>query len=180
LNALEWEPSLDRARQRAHHEGKALLIEINLAPAATSAPPTPAYADDRVARFIREHLVPVKVVVWSRPKAPALYAMDGAPAIVVGGADGGTHYRIQRNLLPDDFLAELRLGLGRYRLDHHEPAEAIRHFEPVTIQQAGTRTAAQALFWLVMAQHKQAAIESCSIGNTTFNRGPTPPARPDH
>ena len=52
------------------------LCKIDLAMPATSASPDQPYADDRVARFIREHLVPVKVLVRSRPNVRLVADMD--------------------------------------------------------------------------------------------------------
>jgi outer membrane protein assembly factor BamD (BamD/ComL family) len=56
---------------------------------------------------------------------------------------------------PEDFVAQLGLGLGRYRFDRREYVAAIRHFEEVAGRHEGTPAAAQALFWLGFARFKQ-------------------------
>jgi len=166
-NGIAWEASLDEARERAHREGKALLLDFR------TAPPTPTslavdnvtYLNPRVVAFIRRHVVPVMVVSRANPAASSGDEGCRAPIVIVGDGEGGPHYRVEGFLSPVDFIAQLGLGLGRYRFDRHEYAEAIRHFEEVADRHEDTQAAAQALFWLGVARYKQSTEPSQTRSN---------------
>ena len=153
-NGVAWEVSLDKARERARREGKALLLDFRVGAASPgdAAIDAPTYRHPQVAAFVREHLVPVKVFVGG-PSDAAGSGPGRTPVVAVGGGGGGPHYRVDAFLPPEDFVAQLALGLGRYRFDRREYAEAARCFEDAARQRPGTATAAQALFWLGVARH---------------------------
>jgi len=147
-----WEASLDQARERARREGKALLLDFRTAPPSPVclAMDTGTYLHPEVMAFLRRYFVPVRVVRAQQPGT-----VGWAPAIVVGDGERGPHYRVDGFESPADFIAQLGLGLGRYRFDRHEFAAAIGHFEEVADRHEGTQAAAQALFWLGIARFKQ-------------------------
>jgi hypothetical protein len=158
-DGVAWEASLDQARRRACAEGKALLLDFQAGPAADVAAGARTFREPRVASFIEEHFVPVKVII------------AGPPVVAVGGGGDEVHYSVDVLLPPDEFVAQLSLGLGRYHFDLDEFAEAARCFEDVVARRRGTPTAAQALFWLGIARYNQ------SLGGP----GPRPSARwPSH
>ncbi len=68
--------------------------------------------------------------------------------------DGKVRYRIEGYLPPEDFIAQLALGLGRTDLDRQQFDRAAHHFEEVTKRHRGTDAAAQALYWLGVARYK--------------------------
>lgn len=168
-DAVAWEASLDRARARAREEGKALLLDFRVAfdPPAYPAVDRMVYPHPGVASFIRLHFVPVRVRVEARPGTTTLGGGTRAPIILVGGGGRGAHYRVDGSLPADDFVAQLGLGLGRYRFDRQEFAEAIHRFEEVANRHEGTQAAGQAYFWLGLARYKQ----------STLGRSPSPEAR---
>lgn len=155
-DGVAWEESLEQARRRARAEGQALLLDFRPRADADAA----AYREPQAAAFIEQHFVPVKVFVGGRPAVAA-----------VGGGGDEAHYCVDVCLSPEEFVAQLGLGLGRYRFDRREFAEAARCFEEVVARRPGTPTAAQALFWLGVALYNQ----------SLFGPGPCPSAHgPSH
>jgi hypothetical protein len=175
---ITWQASLDVARERARQEGKALLLDFRAAP--SSAPSvvidTVPYPDPRVASFIRQYFVAVRVALRSQLDVATCSEAGRGPVLVLGGGGGEVHYRVDGTLPPEEFVAQLGLGLGRYRLDRQEFAEAIGHFREVADRYTGTRAAAQALLWLCVAQYAQATdrsqLQPC-CEEFTLQRGPS-------
>jgi tetratricopeptide (TPR) repeat protein len=116
---------------------------------------TVTYPDRRVADYIKQHFVPFKVNVREKPDVAAAFDVVWTPNVVVADEAGKVHYRIEGYLPPEDFIAQLALGLGRYQFDRSQFAGAIHHFEEVTKRHAGTDAAAQALYWLGVASYKK-------------------------
>jgi hypothetical protein len=115
---------------------------------------TVTYPDERVASFVRQHFVPAKVMVREKPEVAASFDVIWTPNVVVADGAGKTTYRIEGYLPPEDFIAQLALGLGRYELEHQQFAKAAHHFEEVAKRHRGSDAAAQALYWLGVAQYK--------------------------
>ena len=163
-SGIPWEASLEQARERAWKEGKPLLIDFRSAPDSSASVwlDTVTYADRRVASFISQHFVPIRVVVDAKTGVAARRAVPHGPAVIVGGGGREAHYRVDPHLSPEEFSDQLRLGLGRYRFDQHEFAEAIRYFQKVLNCHATSETAFQALFWLGLAQYMQSSRAECA------------------
>ncbi len=115
---------------------------------------TVTYPDQRVAAFVVQHFVPHKVMVKEKPDVAARYEVSWTPTVVLAEEDGKVRYRIEGYLPPEDFIAQLALGLGRTDLDRQQFDRAAHHFEEVTKRHRGTDAAAQALYWLGVARYK--------------------------
>jgi hypothetical protein len=116
---------------------------------------TVTYPDSRVDAFVRQHFIPVKIPVKEKPDVAAAYDVIWTPNVVLGDEGGKAHYRIEGYLPPEDFIARLALGLGRYELDHQQFGEAAHHFEEVSRRHAGTAAGAEAIYWLGVARYKE-------------------------
>src|SRR5919199_3546311 len=108
---------------------------------------TVTYPDPRVTSFVRQNFVPVKVSFPEKPDVAASYDVAWTPTVVVGDETGKGHYRVEGYLPPEDFIAQLALGLGRYEFDRQQFARAIHHFEEVAQRHRGSDAPAQALYW---------------------------------
>jgi hypothetical protein len=153
-NAVAWETSLDQARERARRERKALLLDFRADPTSPAclAMDSVAYLDPQVVTFLHRHVVPVRLVRIHQG-AGRRYDAKPVPITDLGDRGEGPHYRVDGFVSPKDFVA--RLGLGRYRFDRHEFAEAVHHFQDLADRYEGTRAAAQAFVWLGVARFKQ-------------------------
>jgi thioredoxin-related protein len=115
---------------------------------------TVTYPDKRVASFLQQHFLPVKINVKDQKDIAKSYDVSWTPNVVVADETGKSYYRIEGFLPAEDFMAQLALGLGRYRLERHEYPQARHHFEEVVQRHKGTDAGAQALYWLGVANYK--------------------------
>jgi len=116
---------------------------------------TVTYPDSRVARFLVDHFVPARLAVKQNPRLVEEYLVAWAPNVVVADEQGKVHYRVEGYLPPEEFVARLSLGVGRYWLNRKQFAQAQERFDEVSRRHAGTDAGAEALYWLGIAQYKQ-------------------------
>jgi tetratricopeptide (TPR) repeat protein len=116
------------------------------------------YPDPRVASFIDEHFVPVRVHVRDQAdefkRLGAKYSAQWTPAILVTDSTGEERHRIEGFLPVTDFLAQLALGLGHAAFARSDFAEAERWFRHVVEQYPQTDAAPEALYWTGVARYK--------------------------
>src|SRR5262245_26005879 len=115
---------------------------------------TVTYPDPRVADFTTAHFVPVRIPVKANRALVEEFMVSWTPNVVIADDRGRVHFRIVGYLPPDDLVAHLSLGLGRWQLNRHQPAEAAERFEEVSRRHAGTDAGAEALYWLGVARYK--------------------------
>jgi hypothetical protein len=153
---IDWEDALDRAKEWARKENKSLLLDFTAAPqcAGCAAMDSATYPDCRVAEYIGKHFIPVKIKVRDRPDIAAGYDVNWTPSVLIGDATGRAHFRVEGFMPPEEFIAQLALGLGRLELNRQQLPRAIHHFEEVAERHAGTESAAQALYWLGVCRYK--------------------------
>jgi hypothetical protein len=156
---VQWQTSLHEAQEQAALRSQAILLDFCAAPACRGCAAMDAvtYAEPRVARFIAQHFLPVRVHVKEEPHLVEDYFAVWTPLVLIADEVGAVHQRLEGYLTPDDFIARLALGLGRYWLHRQEFARAAHHFEAVTRRHRGSDAGAEALYWLGVAQFKQSA-----------------------
>jgi hypothetical protein len=115
---------------------------------------TVTYPDRRVAEFLVNHFVPARVRVKESPRLVAEYLASWTPNVVVIDGPGNVHYRVEGYLPPEEFLAHLSLGIGKYWLNLKQVDRARGRFEEVAQRHARTDAGAEALYWLGVAQYK--------------------------
>ena len=115
---------------------------------------TVTYPDPRVAGFIERHFIPVKLRVKESRDLVAQYLVSWTPNVVITDEQGKVHYRVEGYLPPEDFLAYLSLGIGKYDLHRKQFAQAKARFTEVAQRHARTDAGAEALYWLGVAEYK--------------------------
>ena len=116
---------------------------------------TVTYPDSRVAEFIEHHFIPVRIKSKDKPDVAADYMVMWTPNVVIADDTGNVHYRIEGFLEPEEFLARLSLGMGKYFLIEKKYAEAAERFEEVAERHADSDAAAEALYWAGVAHYKE-------------------------
>ncbi|HYT92460.1 MAG TPA: thioredoxin fold domain-containing protein [Gemmataceae bacterium] len=116
---------------------------------------TVTYPDSRVAAFIAGHFIPARLRVKESPELVQEYLVGWTPNVVLTDDLGKVHYRVEGYLPPEDFLAYLSLGVGKYRLNRKHFDQAKERFDEVARRHAGTDVGAEALYWLGVAKYKQ-------------------------
>lgn len=115
---------------------------------------TVTYPDPRVAEFIAQHCVAVRIPVKENRELVDEYLVSWTPNVVLADDSGRVHYRAEGYLPPEEFVARLALGVGKFQLNRKEFARAADRFEGVIGRHPGTAEAAEALYWLGVARYK--------------------------
>ena len=112
------------------------------------------YPDERVASFISENFMPVRIDVRKNPKPMERFGAQWTPTVVILDASGIERYRFEGYLPVDDFLAHLTLALGHVAFATGNFAEAERRFNEVVEKYPSSEQAAEALYWRGVARYK--------------------------
>lgn len=112
------------------------------------------YPDERVAAFVTENFVPVRVEVRKNPEPMERFGAHWTPMILVLDPAGIERYRFEGYLPVTDFLAHLTLGLGQVAFATGKWTDAERRFTEVVEKYPETEQAAEALYWVGVARYK--------------------------
>ena len=116
------------------------------------------YPQERVARFIEENFIPVRLHLREQAedfqRIGERYGALWTPTILELDPDGNEHHRVEGFLEVDDFLAQLKLGLGKIAFNAKRWEEAERTFEDVVNQHGNTDAASEALYWAGVSRYK--------------------------
>jgi TolA-binding protein len=116
------------------------------------------YPDSRVAQFINEHFVPVRVHVQKqRDEFKRLGEQFGAqwtPTTLIVDGTGQERHRIEGFLPAGDFLAQLAMGRGHAAVARGEFEVAAQIFRDVLDTNAGSDVAPEARYWYGVSQYK--------------------------
>ena len=117
------------------------------------------YPDERVARFITKNFIPARVHVRDQAddfqRLGAQYEAQWTPTILELDPNGTERHRIEGFLTADDFLAQLRLGLGHAAFKRQQWDEAERAFREVVKEHPDTDAAPEARYWSGVALYKR-------------------------
>src|SRR5436190_13407140 len=112
---------------------------------------TVTYPDPRVAQFIVGHFLAARVHVKESPQLVQEYLIGWTPNVVVADDQGKVHYRVEGYLPPEEFVAHLSLGIGKYWLNRKQFEQARERFDEVARRHSGTDIGAEAFYWLGVA-----------------------------
>jgi TolA-binding protein len=116
------------------------------------------YSNPRVAAFVNEHFVPVRVhVKEQRQQFQQLgqrFDAQWTPTTLIIDSAGNERHRIEGFLPLDDFLSQLALGLGRAAFASGDFAAAERTFRDVLNRYPESDAAAEALYWAGVSRYK--------------------------
>jgi len=116
---------------------------------------TVTYPDHRVVEFIDEHFIPARVRTKGNPQLLKDYFVTWTPNVVITDDNGKVHYRVEGYLPPEEFVARLSLGAGKFHLDRDEFDLAAERFEEVAQRHHGSEAGAESLYWLGIAHFKK-------------------------
>jgi thioredoxin-related protein len=116
---------------------------------------TVTYPDPRVGDFVNQHFVPVQVRIKENRRLVDDYLVSWTPNVAIADERGRVHYRVEGFLPPEDFVARLALGAGKYYLNQMQFAKAVERFEEVAQRHPGTPAASEVLYWLGVARYKE-------------------------
>lgn len=82
------------------------------------------------------------------------FQVEWTPTILVLDSDGRERHRIEGFLPSDDFLAQLKLGLGQFQMAAKRFTDAERVFHEVVQELPETEAAPAAQYWAGVARYK--------------------------
>lgn len=115
---------------------------------------TVTYPNEKVASFITEHFIPLKLNILDNPEPAKRYQASWTPTILVRDADGREYHRHVGYLPPDDFLAQLSLARGMTEFERQNFGEAVNRFQEVINQYPTSSAAPQACYYMGVSHYK--------------------------
>lgn len=112
------------------------------------------YPNDAVASFISKHFVPAKFHIKEQPKAFERFNAMWTPTILVLDDQANERHRIEGFLPPDDFRAQLALGLGKAAFAAGRWGEAEEVYRGMVRDSPQSDVAAEALYWAGVSKYK--------------------------
>jgi hypothetical protein len=116
------------------------------------------YPESRVSEFVTRHFVPVRAHVRDQAELfqqlGQRFNAQWTPTVLIVDPDGRERHRIEGFLPADEFLAQLRLGLGHSAFARGRFSEAEPLFREVTDGHPETDAAAEAQYWAGVSRYK--------------------------
>ena len=116
------------------------------------------YPDERVARFITENFIPVRVHVRDQAadfkRLGERFDAQWTPTTLIVDPQGKERHRIEGFLPADDFLSQLELGLGKLSFAHQDFTDAERRYRRVVDAYPETEAAPEAQYWAGVSRYK--------------------------
>jgi tetratricopeptide (TPR) repeat protein len=103
------------------------------------------YPVDKVARFISENMVPLRVAYDAQPHA-ADFNIKWTPTLITLDSDGGEHHRTLGFLSPEELIPSLILGMGKVEYDNGGFEEAVEKFDSLLADYPKSDSTAEALY----------------------------------
>ena len=117
------------------------------------------YPDDRVARFINQHFVPVRVHVKEQPedflRLGDRFNAHWTPTTLMLEPDGTERHRIEGFLPTEDFLAQLMLGVAKTAFARQEWDRAEKLYGEIVEKLPKSTAGPEALYWTGVARYKR-------------------------
>jgi hypothetical protein len=86
------------------------------------------YPSDRVATFIAQNFIAVKIHIKQQPDTFKRFGVQWTPTLLTLDSDGVERYRFEGFLPANDFLAQLALGLAHSAFAHEQWRELEARF----------------------------------------------------
>jgi hypothetical protein len=127
------------------------------------------YPDERLARFIMEKLIPVRLHVRDQAadfqKFGERYEAQWTPTILLLDPDGTERHRVEGFVDATALLAQLELGLGKSAFKRQDWKTAEEHYRAVAQRYGTTDAAPEALYWSGVARYK-ATGDAAALADT--------------
>jgi hypothetical protein len=116
------------------------------------------YSDPKVARYITEHLKPVRVHIRDQKdeykRLSERYNAQWTPTILILDSDGAERHRIEGFLPTDEFLSQVELGLAKVAFQRQNFADAERLYREIVEKFPSTDAAPEGLYWAGVSKYK--------------------------
>ena len=104
--------------------------------------------------FINANYLPVKIHIKEQPKIFERFGAQWTPTIQVLDPDGTKRHQFEGYLPPDDFLAQLQLGLAHSAFARQQWKEAETAYNEILSTLPESDAAPEALYWRGVSRYK--------------------------
>jgi len=152
---IGWLTSLDAAMQQSRNTGQPIFVDL-FSPTCggCTAMETVTYPEHEVQQFLGEHFIPVRLDVHRAAEAVRRYRANWTPTLLVLNESGVEAHRVVGYLPPEEFRAELSLGLGKAYFDRGALENALIHLRETVHHFPESWAAPEAQYWLGVTRYK--------------------------
>jgi tetratricopeptide (TPR) repeat protein len=111
------------------------------------------YPDEKVADFVQNGLIPLRVPFDHKPLA-ADFNIKWTPTLITLDTDGKEHHRTVGFLGPEELIPSLLLGIGKSHFENERFDEAIAAFETILKDYSKSNAAPEAIYLRGVARYK--------------------------
>jgi hypothetical protein len=111
------------------------------------------YPDSRVAEFIGNRMVPVRILYDAQPYASD-FNVKWTPTIITLDQNGKEHHRIVGFLPPDEFIPGLLLGIAKVNFDRDVLDKALADLEKIVDGYPKSAATPEAVYLRGVARYK--------------------------
>ena len=111
------------------------------------------YPDPKVIKFLHQNFIPLRVSFDDKPLS-ADFNVTWTPTLITLSADGKEHHRTVGFLSPEELVSSLLLGLGKVFFDNENFDEALKHFDRLLSDYAGSDSAPEGIFLRGVCRYK--------------------------
>jgi uncharacterized protein YyaL (SSP411 family) len=112
------------------------------------------YSDDRVAKFVHENFIPVKIHIKEQPQVFKRFDALWTPTLLVLDPQGVERHRIEGFLASTEFLAQLELGLARSAFANQKFEAAEKQYRSLAKRGLEGDVAPEAIYWAGVSHYK--------------------------
>ncbi len=105
-------------------------------------------------KFINDNFIPVKIHIKEQPKTFERFGAQWTPTMQLLDPGGTKRHQFEGFLPPDDFLAQLKLGLAHSDFARQQWKQAENRYEDILKTLPATDAAPEALYWLGVSRYK--------------------------
>ncbi len=105
------------------------------------------YPEERVTRFIREHMESARIHIKEQPQMWKRFGVRWTPTVLVLAPDGTELRRIEGFLPADELLGNLEIAMGNWAVERKDWNDAETWFGHAVEQVPNTDVAAEGLYW---------------------------------
>ena len=113
------------------------------------------YPQPRVESFIKDNFVPVKIHIKEQPQVFERFGVQWTPTMQVLDPEGNKRHQFEGFLPPDDFLAQLELGLAHSAFARKDWEAAEKRFRHIVETLPNSDVAPEAQYWAGVAPYKR-------------------------
>jgi hypothetical protein len=113
------------------------------------------YPDERVAGFIQESFIPVKIHIKENAAGFERFGAQWTPTIIINDPGGAERYRFEGYLPVDEFLAQLQLGLAKVAFTNNDFGKAEQLYREIVERFRSSAAAPDALYWAGVSKYKR-------------------------